>query len=80
MYARLDTVCCLSHPDALKRTLHLELDIKEFADKIDFVPGDSFGIYVPNDTKLVKGILSMLEINEQEFDERISVESLEGTG
>ncbi|CAH1764544.1 4166_t:CDS:2 [Entrophospora sp. SA101] len=77
MYAKLDTVCCLSHPDALKRTLHLELDVKEFRDKIEFVPGDSFGIYAPNSIELIKGILSMLEINEQEFDEEISVESLE---
>ncbi|CAG8748267.1 8068_t:CDS:2, partial [Funneliformis mosseae] len=77
--ARLDTVRCLTHPDALKRTIHLELDIKDYKEKLEFVPGDSIGIIAPNNKKLVLEILKTLEIGENEANQEISIESLEGT-
>jgi len=78
--ARLNAVRCLTHPDALKRTIHLELDIKDYKEQLEFVPGDSFGIIAPNNEKLVSEILKTLEINENEANREISIESVEGTG
>lgn len=77
---RLDAVRCLTHPEALKRTIHLELEIKDYREKLEFIPGDSFGIIAPNNEKLCLGILKTLEIDENEANQEISVESAEGTG
>ncbi|GBB97300.1 hypothetical protein RclHR1_02960013 [Rhizophagus clarus] len=77
--ARLDAVRCLTHPEALKRTIHLELDIKDYREKLEFIPGDSFGIIAPNNEKLCLGILKTLGIDENEANQEISVESVEGT-
>ncbi|PKK72650.1 hypothetical protein RhiirC2_679852 [Rhizophagus irregularis] len=76
---RLDAVRCLTHPEALKRTIHLELEIKDYREKLEFIPGDSFGIIAPNNEKLCLGILKTLEIDENEANQEISVESAEGT-
>jgi methionine synthase reductase len=78
--ARLDAVRCLTHPEALKRTIHLELNIKDHQEKLEFIPGDSFGIIAPNNEKLCLGILKTLGIDENEANQEISVESVEGAG
>jgi methionine synthase reductase len=80
MNARLDAVRCLTHPEALKRTIHLELDIKDYKEKLEFIPGDSFGIIAPNDEKLGLEILKTLGIDEIGANQEISIESVEGTG
>ncbi|RIA98415.1 hypothetical protein C1645_870670 [Glomus cerebriforme] len=77
--ARLEAVRCLTHPEALKRTIHLELDIKDFQEKLEFIPGDSFGIIAPNSEKLSLEILKTLGIDENEINQEISIESVEGT-
>jgi methionine synthase reductase len=80
MYAKLYAVRCLTHPGALKKTIHLELDIKDYQEKLEFVPGDSFGIIAPNDKKLVLEILNNLGIDENGANQEISIESFDGTG
>ncbi|CAG8539786.1 3288_t:CDS:2 [Dentiscutata erythropus] len=49
--ARINAVCCLTHPNAVKKTLHLELDIK--GHEFSFIPGDAFEIFAPNDEVLL---------------------------
>ncbi|CAG8594936.1 7558_t:CDS:2, partial [Scutellospora calospora] len=73
---RINAVRCLTHPNAVKKTLHLELDIKDH--EISFVPGDAFGIFAPNDEVMVRGILNVLGIDENVAHQEISIEAAEG--
>ncbi|KAF0510185.1 riboflavin synthase domain-like protein [Gigaspora margarita] len=73
---RINAVRCLTHPNAVKKTLHLELDIKDL--EFSFIPGDAFEIFAPNHEVLVKGILNTLGINENMAHEEISIEAAEG--
>ncbi|CAG8542170.1 10965_t:CDS:2 [Diversispora eburnea] len=75
--AKLNAVRCLTRFDAIKKTLHLELDIKDHSEEIQFFPGDAFGIIAPNDNLLVQNILTALGINENESNQEISVEHIE---
>ncbi|CAG8517415.1 9499_t:CDS:2 [Acaulospora morrowiae] len=77
--SRLSFVRCLTHPGSVKKTLHMELDVKEYGKKIQFSPGDAFGILAPNDDILVRDVLTALGIDENEAKQEISVEPVEGT-
>ncbi|CAG8777419.1 22790_t:CDS:2, partial [Gigaspora rosea] len=72
----INAVCCLTHPNAVKKTLHLELDIKDL--EFSFIPGDAFEIFAPNHEVLVKGILNTLGIDDNMAHEEISIEAAEG--
>ncbi|RHZ82800.1 hypothetical protein Glove_103g33 [Diversispora epigaea] len=75
--AKLNAVRCLTRFDSVKKTLHLELDIKDHSEEIQFFPGDAFGIIAPNDNLLVHNILTALGINENDANQEISVEHIE---
>ncbi|KAG2219979.1 hypothetical protein INT45_001878 [Circinella minor] len=55
--ASVSRVQCLTTQEAMKRTLHVELDIGE---GLDYEPGDAFGVVAPNDESLVEAILERL--------------------
>ncbi|KAI8581977.1 hypothetical protein K450DRAFT_230196 [Umbelopsis ramanniana AG] len=70
--ATVSKVSCISRKGALKRTLHLELDLGEHT---DFQPGDAFGVIAPNDEDLVQAILTRLGIKTAEEEmQQFSVE------
>ncbi|CAG8446332.1 17285_t:CDS:2 [Acaulospora colombiana] len=77
--SRLDSVRCLTQPDSIRKTLHMELEIKEHGKEIVFSPGDAFGILAPNDEVLVKDVLVALRIDENEAKQEISIEPVEGS-
>lgn len=56
-HAAVTRVRCLTTHDALKRTLHLVLDV---GDQLEFEPGDAFGVIAPNDESLVEELLNVL--------------------
>ncbi|KAG0175403.1 hypothetical protein DFQ28_007066 [Apophysomyces sp. BC1034] len=64
IYAAISQVRCLTTKDALKRTLHLELDAGEEA---QFEPGDAFGVVAPNDESLVEAVLARLTTFEEGY-------------
>ncbi|GAN07784.1 methionine synthase reductase [Mucor ambiguus] len=70
-YAPVTMVSCLTAPDAVKRTLEVELDVGE---DNHFEPGDAFGVLAPNDEELVEAILNRLNIPEEEFHHLYKVE------
>ncbi|OAC99016.1 hypothetical protein MUCCIDRAFT_149090 [Mucor lusitanicus CBS 277.49] len=70
-YAPVTMVSCLTAPDAVKRTLEVELDIGE---DNHFEPGDAFGVLAPNDEELVEAILNRLNIPQEEFHHLYKVE------
>ncbi|CAG8478055.1 9783_t:CDS:2, partial [Ambispora leptoticha] len=76
--AKISAVRCLTHPTALKRTLHLELDVKDHRDDIEFVPGDVFGILAPNDEEFVWTLLKTLGIDHDEAQKTVNIEAMEG--
>ena len=55
--AAVSRVQCLTSQEAVKRTLHVELDIGE---GLDYEPGDAFGVVAPNDESLVEAVLERL--------------------
>ncbi|KAI9268982.1 hypothetical protein BDA99DRAFT_603175 [Phascolomyces articulosus] len=55
--AAVSRVQCLTTHDAVKRTLHVELDI---GDGLEYEPGDAFGVVAPNDESLVEAVLERL--------------------
>ncbi|KAI8639847.1 hypothetical protein BD408DRAFT_370910 [Parasitella parasitica] len=63
-YAPVTMVSCLTAPDAVKRTLEVELEIGQ---DNQFEPGDAFGVLAPNDEELVEAILNRLGVPEEEF-------------
>lgn len=63
MDALVSKVSCISRKGALKRTLHLELDLGH---ETDFQPGDAFGVLAPNDEDLVQAVLHRLDIKTAE--------------
>ncbi|KAL9546228.1 hypothetical protein MBANPS3_006765 [Mucor bainieri] len=71
IYAPVTMVSCLTAPDAIKRTLEVELDVGE---DTHFEPGDAFGVLAPNDEELVESILNRLNIPEEEFHHLYKVE------
>ncbi|KAG9294024.1 hypothetical protein G9A89_019362 [Geosiphon pyriformis] len=77
---KISAVRCLTHPNADKRTLHIELDIKEHRDEFHFVPGDAIGIWAPYNETLVWEILRTLEIDEIKAHKEISIVAIEGAG
>ncbi|KAI7881395.1 riboflavin synthase domain-like protein [Lichtheimia hyalospora FSU 10163] len=56
-HASVTQVRCLTTHDAVKRTLHLVLDV---GDQLEFEPGDAFGVVAPNDESLVEELLNVL--------------------
>ncbi|KAF7727581.1 hypothetical protein EC973_007342 [Apophysomyces ossiformis] len=64
IYAGISKVRCLTTQDAVKRTLHLELDAGE---EVTFEPGDAFGVIAPNDESLVEAILARLTTFEEGY-------------
>ncbi|CEP19558.1 hypothetical protein [Parasitella parasitica] len=70
-YAPVTMVSCLTAPDAVKRTLEVELDVGQ--DNL-FEPGDAFGVLAPNDEELVEAILNRLGIPEEEYHHLYKVE------
>ncbi|KAL1917742.1 uncharacterized protein VTP21DRAFT_3576 [Calcarisporiella thermophila] len=73
--AKLKKAQVLTKAGALKRTLHLELEIPE-SDQPCFEPGDAFGIICPNQESLVSALLKRLNIENP--DARIQVEGVKG--
>jgi methionine synthase reductase len=73
--AAVSKVSCISRKGALKRTLHLELDL---GNQTDFQPGDAFGIIAPNDEDLVQAVLKRLGI--QTAEEEMQKYTIEGDG
>lgn len=61
--APITAVRCLTTEDALKRTLHVELDVK---DQLEFEPGDAFGVIAPNDESLVEAVIERLGFSTAE--------------
>lgn len=70
-YAPVTMVSCLTAPDAVKRTLEVELDVGE---ETHFEPGDAFGVLAPNDEELIEAILNRLSIPEEEYHSLYKVE------
>jgi methionine synthase reductase len=70
-YAPVTMVSCLTAPDAVKRTLEVELDVGEDS---HFDPGDAFGVLAPNDEELVEAVLNRLNVPEKEFHQLYNVE------
>ncbi|RKP05552.1 hypothetical protein THASP1DRAFT_25969 [Thamnocephalis sphaerospora] len=83
LYARIKTARTLTQPEAVKRTLHLELEMLQrpeadsplIADELDVLPGDSFGIICENDPGLVQAILEQLDCVDT-ADQPVRVQSL----
>lgn len=71
IYAPVTMVSCLTAPDAVKRTLEVELDVGE---DNHFDPGDAFGVLAPNDEELVEAVLNRLNVPEKEFHQLYNVE------
>ena len=69
--AKINSVQCLTPEDALKRTLSVEFG---FEDDVDYAPGDSFGIWAPNDEATVLGVLAALDIKEEEYQKKVKLE------
>ena len=57
-YAKVVGARCLTTKDAVKRTLHLELDVE--AMNWQYTPGDAFGVLSPNNQELVLKLLARL--------------------
>ncbi|KAI8143276.1 hypothetical protein BJV82DRAFT_578975 [Fennellomyces sp. T-0311] len=57
IHAAVTRVQCLTTKDALKRTLHVELEVDE---SLEYEPGDAFGVVAPNDESLVEAVLERL--------------------
>ncbi|KAI9484380.1 hypothetical protein BDB00DRAFT_878910 [Zychaea mexicana] len=55
--ASVSRVQCLTTQDAMKRTLHVELQVDE---GLEYEPGDAFGVVAPNDESLVEAVLDRL--------------------
>lgn len=62
--ARIHGVRCLTTGAAVKRTLHVELDT--YGMEWSYTPGDAFGIWAPNDHKLVMSVLERLGVHGDE--------------
>ncbi|KAI8322988.1 riboflavin synthase domain-like protein [Martensiomyces pterosporus] len=60
---------CLTAPEALKRTLLLELDLSDTLAKSvqgSWQAGDAFSIYAPNSQALVSALLARLAVSDEE--------------
>ncbi|KAF9396358.1 hypothetical protein CPC16_002541 [Podila verticillata] len=69
--AKINSVQCLTPDDALKRTLSIEFG---FDDDVEYAPGDSFGIWAPNDESLVRGVLSTLGVKDEDLNKPVKLE------
>ncbi|KAG0198386.1 hypothetical protein BGX28_008192 [Mortierella sp. GBA30] len=69
--ANINSVQCLTGENAYKRTLLVELG---FEDDVDYAPGDSFGIWAPNDESVVRGVLAGLGVSEKETSKLVKLE------
>ncbi|KAF9365625.1 hypothetical protein BGX34_009247 [Mortierella sp. NVP85] len=69
--AKINSVQCLTCPDALKRTLSVEFG---FDDDVDYAPGDAFGIWAPNDESLVRGVLAALDVKDEDLTKHYKLE------
>ncbi|KAI8373390.1 hypothetical protein EDC96DRAFT_605898 [Choanephora cucurbitarum] len=70
-YAPVTMVACLTAPDAVKRTLEIELDVGE---DMHYEPGDAFGVLAPNDERLVEAVLNRLKIKPEDYQQLYQVE------
>ncbi|KAJ2493062.1 hypothetical protein IWW37_000889 [Coemansia sp. RSA 2050] len=72
--ATLQSTAQLSSPEALKRTLLLEISLSG-ADHVrgSWQAGDSFNIYAPNDEGLVAGLLERLAVSPDEAHRPVSL-------
>jgi methionine synthase reductase len=71
MSAKINSVQCLTCPDALKRTLSVEFG---FDDDVDYAPGDAFGIWAPNDESLVRGVLAAMDVKDEDLTKHYKLE------
>ncbi|KAG0303950.1 hypothetical protein BGZ98_006096 [Dissophora globulifera] len=71
MSAKINSVQCLTPETALKRTLSVEFG---FDDDLDYSPGDSFGIWAPNDDSLVRGVLAALSVTDEDIYKLVKLE------
>ncbi|KAF9432517.1 hypothetical protein BGZ76_010682 [Entomortierella beljakovae] len=69
--AKINSVQCLTPEDALKRTLSVEFG---FEDDVEYAPGDSFGIWAPNNESLVRGVLEALAVKDSEMNKLVKLE------
>ncbi|KAI8048760.1 uncharacterized protein B0P05DRAFT_564253 [Gilbertella persicaria] len=70
-YAPVTMVACLTTPDAVKRTLEVELDVGQ---DTHYEPGDAFAVLAPNDEDLVEAILSRLNIKPEDYHQLYQVQ------
>lgn len=70
-YAPITMVSCLTAPDAMKRTLEVEIEIDN---DLHYEPGDAFGVIAPNDEALIDAILHRLSIPVEEYHTLYKVE------
>ncbi|CAG8476485.1 10514_t:CDS:2 [Paraglomus occultum] len=76
--AYLSAATLLTDPDAVKRTLQIELEVdEEEKDTVTFLPGDAFGVIAPNDDGLVRGLLNRLGIGEDEMHKEVEIQSID---
>ncbi|KAK9768909.1 hypothetical protein K7432_000036 [Basidiobolus ranarum] len=70
----------LTSPEAIKRTIHLNVDVSDCKDDLEYAAGDAFGIICPNSDLLVSGIFERLGVSVEESKKVIDIEPLtEGT-
>ncbi|KAF9586089.1 hypothetical protein BGW38_009842 [Lunasporangiospora selenospora] len=69
--AKINAVECLTPENALKRTLAVEFG---FEDDVEYLPGDAFGIWAPNDESLVRGVLASLAIKDEDLIKPVKLE------
>ncbi|KAI8380043.1 hypothetical protein BD560DRAFT_347632 [Blakeslea trispora] len=70
-YAPITMVACLTAPDAVKRTLEIELDV---GDNMHYEPGDAFGVLAPNDEGLVEAVMDRLKIKPDDYQQLYQIE------
>ncbi|KAF9181546.1 hypothetical protein BGZ51_005384 [Haplosporangium sp. Z 767] len=71
LLAKINSVQCLTPEDAIKRTLLVEFG---FEDDVDYAPGDSFGVWAPNDEALVRGVLAELGMKQEDLNKQVRLE------
>lgn len=75
--APLYGVKCLTTAEAVKRTLHVELDVRQASENgWTFQPGDAFGVMPANNDRLVRAILHALKL---EPDAEIELKPIDGS-
>ncbi|RUS27417.1 hypothetical protein BC938DRAFT_483272 [Jimgerdemannia flammicorona] len=68
VYTTIRKARCLTTPDAVKRTLLIELEVPR-GEEVLFEPGDAFGVLAPNEEGIVRAVVRRLGMSEKEAGE-----------